>query len=179
MLDPYYKKILGFNPEDDDKTVLKLWKKNVQIACKPCLELKYCPYGSLVEDFPAYPITRDEAESCVDDFDPEEYPATLPPKIISDCYCNIFGHICPVFFIKEPFTESDKPRRITRYIPTAIKLQVARRDGYQCQMCNKLLRVDEVQYDHQIPFSKGGPSDTHNLQVICSQCNCKKSNKVI
>ena len=45
MLEPYYKKILGYPPDADDKEILKDWKRNVSITCKPCWELKYCPYG--------------------------------------------------------------------------------------------------------------------------------------
>ena len=26
------------------------WEKRVKAICKPCWELKYCPYGPLVED---------------------------------------------------------------------------------------------------------------------------------
>jgi len=178
-IEPYYKEILGYDTEDDDETVRKLWKENVAIACKPCLELKYCPYGPLVEDFPTYPLLRHEAESCMDDFYPEEYPEKLPPKFILDCYCEIFGHLCPVFFVKEPFTESNESRRISRYISTQIKLKVVRRDKSQCQICGRLLKDDEIQFDHLIPYSKGGPSDVHNLRVICCKCNRNKSNKLI
>jgi len=98
MLDPYYKKELGFSPDTDDKTVLKKWKENIKIACKPCWELKYCPYGPLVEDFPLYPVLRDEMEGMVDDESLlEEMPLKMPPKIILECYCTVFGHMCPVF----------------------------------------------------------------------------------
>src|ERR1700722_15142542 len=31
-------------------------------VCKPCWELKYCPYGQLVELFPLPPITRTPSE---------------------------------------------------------------------------------------------------------------------
>jgi hypothetical protein len=65
MLEPYYKKILGYSPEDDDKEILKEWRENVSIACKPCWELKYCPYGPLVETFPVYPITKQEIRESV------------------------------------------------------------------------------------------------------------------
>lgn len=173
--------MLGFDPEDDDDEIMEYWKANIKIACKPCLELKYCPYGPLVEKFPIYPILRKEAIETMydprdDDFDPDDYPLALPPKIILDCFCEIFGHMCPVFFMKEPFTESSDQRRISRHIPLSVKLKVIRKDKSQCQICGKLLKDEEVQFDHIIPYSKGGPSDIHNLQVVCAQCNRKKSN---
>jgi len=179
MIDPVIKKELGFNPNDDDDTILNLWKDNVSIACKPCWELKYCPYGPLVEDFPVFPLTKEEGIEC--DFGPEdldECVETLPPQEILDCYCKKFGHICPVFFVKEPFTETKEARRITRYTPRKIWLNVVRRDNSQCQICGRLLKSDEIQLDHKIPRSKGGPTEEQNLRVMCKGCNLKKSNRL-
>jgi hypothetical protein len=36
------------------------WKRRTKHVCKPCWELKYCPYGPLVEDFPTSPVSRAE-----------------------------------------------------------------------------------------------------------------------
>ena len=71
------------------------WKKRcngtyINAICKPCWELKYCPYGVIVEDFEL----RDEPE------DPYR--------------CRIFGHICPVFLVAEPLTETKELRNISR-----------------------------------------------------------------
>jgi len=179
MLDPYYKKILGFPLEISDKEVLVKWREHVSLVCKPCWELKYCPYGSLVEDFPVYPVTKSEMEDKVDD---EEFikslPDEMPPTIILECYCAEFGHMCPVFFVREPFTETDKGRRMTRYIPRDIMLKVARRDDYHCQICNQHVKDNEIEFDHIIPFSKGGPTVEHNLRLLCRKCNREKTNTV-
>ena len=39
----------------------------------------------------------------------------------------------------------------------------------------KTLLDPEIQIDHVIPVTKGGPSIESNLRVICSDCNLKKS----
>ena len=59
-----------------------------------------------------------------------------------------------------------------------LKDQIKRRDNYTCQICGKYM-PDEVglHIDHIIPVSKGGKSIPSNLQVLCSKCNGKKSNK--
>ncbi|WP_124065674.1 HNH endonuclease signature motif containing protein [Clostridium sp. E02] len=45
------------NISEDD--VAKKWcDEKLRNICKPCWELKYCPYGPLVEDFPGPPIDR-------------------------------------------------------------------------------------------------------------------------
>jgi hypothetical protein len=48
---------------------------------KPCWTLHYCPYGALVEQFP------------------------LPEDTDTHMECQIFGHICPVFFVAERICE--------------------------------------------------------------------------
>ena len=43
---------------NNEKSLLKIWgdkinwDKRVKAVCKPCWEIKYCPYGPLVEHFP-------------------------------------------------------------------------------------------------------------------------------
>ena len=37
-------------------------KKFPYIVCKPCWELKYCPYGPLVEQFPLFPEMQEIEE---------------------------------------------------------------------------------------------------------------------
>jgi hypothetical protein len=55
---------LGFNDETPDKIVLTEWAKRTKHVCKPCWELKYCPYGPLVEQFPLY-STRQQKEEWI------------------------------------------------------------------------------------------------------------------
>ena len=59
-----------------------------------------------------------------------------------------------------------------------LKQKVIIRDNYTCQICGKYM-PDGVglQVDHIIPVSKGGKSVLSNLQVLCSKCNGKKSDK--
>ncbi len=42
-----------------DEAVYKDWKERLRRVCKPCWELKYCPYGPLVEQAPILPGERD------------------------------------------------------------------------------------------------------------------------
>lgn len=88
--------------------------------------------------------------------------------------CSVFGHVCPVFFVAEPFTETRAGRKVGRSIPHEIMLKVVRRDGQICQKCHQPVRDDEVEFDHIIPFSKGGPVTADNLRLTCRPCNRKK-----
>lgn len=198
------KEMLGFEVKADDAEVIEAWKKASTRVCKPCWELKYCPYGPLVEDFPILPPLRAEAiehnemlekalsEGCdfdgtplipgrqacllgmVAGFDPLDYPEQIPAEI-ADMSCRWFGHICPVVFTAEPFTETNKSRRTGRNINPSVLMRVARRDNYMCQICGISLKDDEIEFDHVIPVAKGGSSEEHNLRVACFACNRKKS----
>ena len=61
IIDPRIKELLGFDKNDSDAKVIKEWKKASSRVCKPCWELKYCPYGPIVETFPLLPSIRVDA----------------------------------------------------------------------------------------------------------------------
>ncbi len=63
-----------------------------------------------------------------------------------------------------------------RIIPTAVKLEVWKRDGGKCIQCGA---KDELHFDHIIPFSKGGTSlGAANVQLLCARHNLEKSDKI-
>ena len=114
-------------------------------------------------------------EEEVRNFNLDEYPEEIP-RMFSEASCNIFGHICPVFFTAEIMTETNEERRIgRRQIPFSMMMRIVRRDDYRCQHRKKKVRDDEVEFDHIIPVSKGGSSDEHNLRLTCFDCNRDKS----
>lgn len=55
------KKTLGFDENMPDKEFKKAWKRKSSSVCKPCWELKYCPYGPFVEQSPLLPSLKNEA----------------------------------------------------------------------------------------------------------------------
>jgi len=59
---PIIKSRLGYDETISDHEFLKKWKRRASQVCKPCWELKYCPYGPFVEQSPVVPPTRSEAE---------------------------------------------------------------------------------------------------------------------
>ncbi|UCD62999.1 MAG: HNH endonuclease [Candidatus Zixiibacteriota bacterium] len=64
----------------------------------------------------------------------------------------------------------------TRVIPTEIKKQVWKRDAGRCVICGA---EDELHFDHDIPYSKGGSSITaDNVRILCARHNIAKSNKI-
>ncbi len=64
----------------------------------------------------------------------------------------------------------------SRVIPTAVKLEVWRRDGGKCVKCNAR---DNLHFDHVIPYSKGGTSmDAKNIQLLCVRHNLEKRDRI-
>jgi hypothetical protein len=58
-------------------------------------------------------------------------------------------------------------------IPEDVKFEVWRRDGGKCVICGS---NEKLEFDHIIPFSKGGSNTARNIQLLCESCNRKKSN---
>jgi hypothetical protein len=72
-------------------------------------------------------------------------------------------------------TRADMTRR--RIIPTAIKLAVWKRDHGACVRCGA---KDELHFDHDLPWSKGGTSlNEGNVQLLCARHNLLKGNQII
>lgn len=117
--------------------------------CKPCWELKYCPYGPVVEEFPLG-----------DDTDERR--------------CRIFGHHCPVFYVAEPLTETKELRNISRTIPRPLQFRILKRDNQICASCRQPVLDANIHFDHIIPWSKGGPTAEHNIRLLCDECNRKR-----
>jgi hypothetical protein len=64
-----------------------------------------------------------------------------------------------------------------RIIPTEVKLEVWKRDSGKCVNCGA---IDELHFDHILPFSKGGTSvKAENVQLLCARHNLEKSDKLI
>lgn len=63
------------------------------------------------------------------------------------------------------------PRRSRRTIPNDTRIRVAMRSGGRCSACGA---TRDLQFDHVLPFSKGGSDDEWNLQLLCGSCNRKK-----
>jgi hypothetical protein len=71
--------------------------------------------------------------------------------------------------------EQDPPRR--RVIPTAVKLEVWKRDSGRCVICGA---NDQLHFDHDVPWSRGGASiTTENVQLLCARHNLAKHNTIL
>jgi len=65
----------------------------------------------------------------------------------------------------------------SRLIPTTVKLEVWARDKGQCVLCGS---KENLHFDHDLPYSKGGTSlTTENVRILCMRHNLRKSDNIL
>ena len=64
-----------------------------------------------------------------------------------------------------------------RAFPDSIKRAVYERQQGVCIKCGKHYDISEMEGDHITPWSEGGKTSTDNCQMLCRDCNRRKSNK--
>src|SRR5690554_5711798 len=72
-------------------------------------------------------------------------------------------------------TQDDYITKKREPIPQEVQDKVWNRDGGRCVKCGS---QENLEFDHIIPFSKGGSNTYRNLQLLCQKCNREKSNKI-
>jgi 5-methylcytosine-specific restriction endonuclease McrA len=70
-------------------------------------------------------------------------------------------------------------RSFRRY-PKPVKfsrVNIATRDRYRCQYCDRKCTIGEITYDHVVPRSRGGTTSWENIVSACVACNGRKANR--
>ena len=49
------------------------------------------------------------------------------------------------------------------------------RQGGKCKRCGKKFAIEDMQADHITPWAKGGKTVAENCQMLCADCNRRKS----
>ncbi len=73
-----------------------------------------------------------------------------------------------------PIAVTDQQKR--QLVPNSVRHAVWVRDGGKCVECGS---KENLEFDHIIPFSKGGSSTESNLQILCQRCNLSKGDRII
>jgi hypothetical protein len=69
--------------------------------------------------------------------------------------------------------ENGRPTRTP--VPTELRRAVFERDGGRCVECGGNF---DIQYDHILPVAHGGATTLENLQILCADCNRRKSDSI-
>ncbi len=71
--------------------------------------------------------------------------------------------------------EVEESNKGNRRVPRTVQDQVWRRDEGKCVLCGS---NEKLEFDHIIPFSKGGSNTYRNIQLLCENCNRVKSSRI-
>ena len=88
-------------------------------------------------------------------------------QLIATCYKN-----------REPdmFSRDERHLNIRAFTP-AMRLKVYEGQNGICAACGKPFRIEEMDADHIIPWSRGGKTEDANCQMLCRPCNASKGGK--
>lgn len=64
-----------------------------------------------------------------------------------------------------------------RAFTQSMKIAAYTRQNGICPNCGKHFEIGEMEADHITPWSKGGPTTPDNCQMLCQECNRRKSDK--
>ena len=93
---------------------------------------------------------------------------------------NNFPTILHFFNKLEEPAEIESELNHPRFFPGDIReaaLTAFEREGRRCRGVSALGRppheitTERIEFDHVIPYSRGGPSTAYNLQILCQECN--------
>jgi len=102
-------------------------------------------------------------------YDPKQLEAQIVTLMDNDDVTKLSG-------IYEYLLDGDERHlSIRAFTPKMSRMAYERQKGV-CPRCKRHFEIDEMQADHITPWSKGGKTIPENCQMLCSDCNRRKSN---
>lgn len=98
-------------------------------------------------------------------------------KVVNDGKRNVFRFILKLTNLTNIIGKTENIKLShTRIIPSEVKKEVWKRDGGKCVLCSS---AENLHFDHDLPFSKGGTSLTaKNVRLLCMKHNLQKSGRI-
>lgn len=79
--------------------------------------------------------------------------------------------------IYEYLLTSDSKHLSLRSFTNSDKRSMYERQSGKCPSCSEIFEIEEMHGDHITPWSQGGKTELKNGQMLCKDCNRKKSDK--
>ena len=69
-----------------------------------------------------------------------------------------------------------------KYLNIRAFTQSMKRETYEkqagiCPVCKQYFEIEQMEADHITPWCEGGKTGSENCQMLCKECNRRKSNK--
>ena len=172
-----------FDMIDKHSALIGEWKEKCERRIKRSLLKKYRrkQYEKCVDDLRAYrfQLTREQTRYKQRNYVKRSYKVAFVAQTFAYSYQELLQRYNMLKEINFECTLSDYHSKNQRRLMTKeLREQIMIRDNYTCRICGKYM-PDEVglHIDHIIPVAKGGKTVPSNLQVLCSKCNGRKSDK--
>ena len=172
-----------FDLIDNHRTLIEKWKEKCERRIKRSLLKKYRrkQYEKCVDDLRAYrfQLTRVKTRYKQKHYVKRSYKAAYVAQTFAYSYQELLQRYNKLKEINFECTLAGYHSKNQRRLMTReLREQIMIRDNYTCRICGKYM-PDEVglHIDHIIPVAKGGKTVPSNLQVLCSKCNGRKSDK--
>lgn len=104
------------------------------------------------------------------DLDPMELEEKVKQLFIDDDVGNKAG-VYPYVL------DGDERHLNIRKFSESMRIEAYERQSGICSSCNGVFEMDQMEADHIIPWSGNGKTITDNCQMLCIDCNRRKSNK--
>lgn len=121
-------------------------------------EMKGIDWGSL------YAAHKDET------LNPTELEQTIKELMMDDDITNKKGIYAYVL-------DGDERHLSIRAFTPAMKREAYERQDGICPVCGEHFSLEQMEGDHITPWSEGGKTTADNCQMLCKDCNRRKSNK--
>ncbi len=79
--------------------------------------------------------------------------------------------------IYEYLLSGDEKHLNIRAFTQSMKRETYEKQEGICPICKKHFEIDEMEADHITPWCEGGKTNADNCQMLCRECNRRKSNK--
>ncbi len=103
-------------------------------------------------------------------FDPDELEKEVQRLLMDDDVTSKKG-IYPYLI-----THEERHLNIRAFTP-AVKAAVYEKQKHKCKLCHKAFELEQMEADHITPWCEGGKTEKANCQMLCRECNRRKSNK--
>lgn len=155
-------KYMSIHQHDPNANELWLYFKNVI----DWVMLTFTVYRSEMKGIqwgPLYNLYKDEL------FNTEDLEKRTKELMLDDDVTNKSG------IYEYLLSGNERALNIRRFTPSMRRECYERQDGI-CANCNDHFEIDDMQADHITPWSKGGKTEINNCQLLCAECNRRKSN---
>lgn len=127
----------------------------------------FCVYRSQMKGLPwgiLYNQNKDR-----DDLKPDEIEANVKVLMMDNEVQKKAG-------IYEYLLDGKENHLHLRRFDDDVKRGVYEQQNGICPLCGEHFEYEQMHGDHKIPWSKGGKTVVENCQMLCTECNIKKSN---